>query len=608
MKTGPLKSQDEGEIYFYLGLHTQLIRSDPLETESSSHKSLEHDIRTLQSRVRHEGLAFLTKTLPKLGRALDQALVSGMFMPPRGFATSSGQSRPVFMQAYFNMVFDEHGLILADASCLAIRHIRQVCFFAYKLELPYSVSEERRVISGFIKTDEELELADSPLALDLLSLAKIISQKVFYGFNHKDILPRHGPGAVATGERLEEKWVFARLFNAIHQVYPYYNYYVVGGARELTDRLDWYRSLARHESGCARVVLVPKDSRGPRLISCEPLEYQWIQQGLGRKIAAHLEYDSSYTRGVINFTHQDINRGLAQTSSASQRYATLDLKDASDRVSAELVRRVFERSPGLSRALMACRTTATKLPNGKVISLKKFAPMGSALCFPVEAYVFWVIIVAAVIRAKRLPLERVGRHVFVYGDDIIIPTDWASLSIQALEEVGLKVNLDKSCTSGNFRESCGMDAFNGVDVTPLRLRTRWTNKKHDGSALASYVSLANKMANGPYALVSDTIWRELERVYGEIPYGTSRSSYPCRVVNTSARAEYLNGTRFRKRFNQNFQRLEFYLPGLSSRKVKSKLDGWPRLMRDIITPPYGDPSYIVVPRSMKIKRGWTSAA
>ena len=605
---GTLKSQDETELNLYLSLHTQLIRSDPLETFSSSHKSLEHDIATLRSRVRFEGLAFLTKTLPKLGRALDQALVSGRFMPVSGFASKHGQSIPLFLEAYFNLVFDEHGLILVSASCLAVSHIRQVCYFAYKLELPYSYSEERRVINDFVRTDEELQFADVPLAEDLLSLAKIVSQKVFHGFDHRDILPRHGPGAVATGERIEEKWAFARLYNSIHQVYPYYNYYVVGGARELTDRLDWYRSLARHESGCAKVVLVPKDSRGPRLISCEPLEYQWIQQGLGRKLALHLEYVSTYTRGNVNFTNQGINRIIAKTSSASHRFATLDLKDASDRVSAELVRRVFERSPDLSRALNACRTTATKLPDGRVITLNKFAPMGSALCFPVEAFTFWVIIVAAVIRGKNLPLQRVGKRIFVYGDDIIVPTEWAALSIQALEAVGLRVNSDKSCITGDFRESCGMDAFRGVDVTPLRLRTRWTSKNHDGSLLASYVSLANKMAGGPYGSVSDMIWERLEKLFGKIPFGVSTSSYPCRVVNTPALADHLNDGLFRKRLNRNFQRLEFYLPCLSSRRVKSKLDGWPRLLRNVVAPPFGDPSYIVVPRSMKIKRGWTSVA
>jgi hypothetical protein len=361
------------------------------------------------SRTYAEGLAFLTKTLPKLGKAFDRGLVCGIFNIPLEFKRKKNANIPAFMQAYFKMVFDDNGLLLELASVEAIAFIRQVLFFAYKLEVPYSVEDNSLVIENFVQTDKDLLLQNNPLADDILSLAKIITEKVFYGFDHKDIHPRHGPGAVATGERLDAKWKFSRLYNAIHQVYPYYSYYVVGGARELTDRLDWYRSLQRRESGEAKVVLVPKDSRGPRLISCEPLEYQWIQQGLGRKMAAHLEYRSRYTRNVVNFTRQEVNQSLAKTSSASQQYATLDLKDASDRVSLELVRRVFERSPGLLRALEACRTTDTKLPDGRVVHLNKFAPMGSALCFPVEAYIFWVTIVSAVIHAKNLPLERVGK-------------------------------------------------------------------------------------------------------------------------------------------------------------------------------------------------------
>jgi len=605
LKKGHRKSQVE----FYLRLHAQLIRSDPLETVMSEQLSLVRDLEYLHTRVSNEGLAFLTKTLPLLGKAFDRALVSGIFNAPLGFKRSHwSASIPAFLQAYFKMCFDTHGFLLDVAPIGAVRHIRQVLYFAYKLETPYSEDDNSRVIDEFVATDAGLAVSDDPLALDILSLAKIITRKVFDGFDHKEIQPRHGPGAVATGEQLEEKWIFSRLYNAIHQVYPYYNYYIVGGVRELTDRLDWYRSLRRLESGCAKVVLVPKDSRGPRLISCEPLEYQWIQQGLGRKLAEYLEFVSTYTRHHINFTRQEINRGLAQTSSASQRFATLDLKDASDRVSLELVRRVFERTPELLRALEACRTTETKLPDGRVITLNKYAPMGSALCFPVEAYIFWVVVVSAVINGKNMPLENVGRRIFVYGDDIIVPVEWAALSIQGLEAVGLKVNIDKSCITGFFRESCGMDAYKGHPVTPLRLRTPWSNQIYDGSALLSYTALANEMASSGYTKVSDAIFEALENLYGKLPYGTSRASFPCRVVDSPLRAEALNMHRHRRRFNRNYQRVEYFLPSLSSRRKKSVLDGWPRALRDILMPPYGDPSFVVVPLSTKIKRGWMGVA
>ena len=590
---------------FYVRLHAQLIRSDPLETSSSGYKSLNRDLFTLRKRVATEGLAFLTKSLPKLGKTFDRALVTGNFNVPLGFKTAKGCANiPAFLQAYFKLVFDDTGLLLDVASVDAIKHIRQVLYFAYKLELPFSETDESQVIENFVTTDRELELIDSPLASDILSLAKIITRKVFHDFDHKDIRPRHGPGAVATGEKLDSKWKFSRRYNAIHQVYPYYNYYVVGGARELTDRLSWYRSLQRLESGCAKVVLVPKDSRGPRLISCEPLEYQWIQQGLGRKLSRHLEYDSSYTRGRVNFRRQEINRSLAKISSTNQRYATLDLKDASDRVSLAAVRAIFKDCPELLRALEACRTTETKLPDGRVVKLNKYAPMGSALCFPVEAYIFWVIIVSAVIRGKNLPLEKVGKRIFVYGDDIVVPTDWATLSIQGLESVGLLVNEDKSCITGYFRESCGLDAYKGVEVTPVRLRKQWSSQNTDGTALQSYTSLANSLAARGYSSVSDLVWAELESLYGKMPYGTFRASYPCRVVASPSQAEYLNRTLFRWRASGRYQRVEFLLPSLSLRRRKTKLDGWLRLMRDNISPPVGDPSVIVLPLSMSIKRGW----
>jgi hypothetical protein len=43
----------------------------------------------------------------------------------------------------------------------------------------------------------------------------------------------------------------------------------------------------------------------------------------------------------------------------------------------------------------------------------------------------------------------------VFGDDIIIATDKSKRLIECLEAVGFTVNVDKTFTSGPFRESCG---------------------------------------------------------------------------------------------------------------------------------------------------------
>jgi hypothetical protein len=599
-----MKGIPNSQVEFYLELCTSLVRCDPLSLESK--KNLARDVSTMEKRTRSEGLSFLTKTLPKLGKALDQGLLSSRLLIPREFGNSHKDCGiPAFLQAYFRRVFDTQGVLLAEPSAEAVRHLRQVLFFAYKLELPYSEEQEASVVDAFIEAEKELELGADVYSAELQKVMRKLTRDIFVSFNPKDIVPRHGPGAVATGEKLEEKWVFKRLYNAIHQVFPYYEYFVVGSSRELVDRRSWYKSLERLETGVAKVVLVPKDSRGPRLISCEPLEFQWIQQGLGRKLMEFFEHHSM-TKGHINFTRQEINRSLALEGSILQNWATIDLKEASDRVSLELVRSVFQDCPDLLRALEACRTTATKLPSGEVLALKKFAPMGSALCFPVEAYVFWAILVAAMSLKLKLPLKTVGERIFVYGDDIIVPTDWAAQCTIALERLALKVNHSKCCVTGSFRESCGMDAFKGVDVTPTRMKKLWSASRNDGVALASYTSVANQMVAKGYAVTASILWERIQSVYGFIPYGTKQSSFPCYEVNDPAVAEEMNlQCGVRVRFSDRYQRFEFRVKRIVSGKLDTVLDGWARLLKNVNSGAGDEPDVVVVPRSTKIRAGWS---
>jgi hypothetical protein len=617
-KLEPSKSQ----VDVYVGLIEQLLRCDPLSVAS---KHLRKDIIVMKQRYHSEGLSFLTKTLPKLGKALDHGLASNHFSVPREFKRShENSSIPAFMQEYFKRLFDANGTLLDTADPAAVIHLRQVLFFVYKLEVPFTDEQNQRVLDDFVQTDETLGLDLDKDSREILEVSSFITEDVFHEFDIHDITPKHGPGAVATGERLEEKWEFSRLYNNIHQVYPYYDYFIAGGASELIDRLDWYKNLTRLDQGRAKVVLVPKDSRGPRLISCEPLEYQWVQQGLGRKLVNHLE-SNRITRGQINFTNQSINRQLAlQSSVFSERkenfldvtkrafnflsgaFATIDLKDASDRVSLELVEKVFKRTPSLLRALQACRTSSTILPDGRIVEFRKFAPMGSALCFPVESYVFWVLLVAAISRHFRVRQSIVAKLIYVYGDDIIIPTELAEFSIQQLERFALKVNHSKCCIYGPFRESCGMDAFKGVPVTPIRLKTLWSGRKSDGSAYVSYIACANLLAAKGYLRCSDFIWDLVEKTYGKLPLGTSRASYPCKIVNDPEVAEEYNSRAFRSRYSRSYQLTEYRLLNTYPKRIKSKLDSWPRLLRDLVSPSFEDPSIVVKPRSTVINRGWTA--
>lgn len=591
---GSLKSL--GLEGFLLGLYANVFVD--LATLFPEHRStLCRDFEILQSRVAAEGVSFLTKTLPSLGKTFDQALDTGSLVPHPSFKKEKGRMNPAFLRGLFRDLFDASGS-LVNESVPVIMAVRQICFLAYKIQLPYTNREERRVVQTFVSNEEKL--ANLEITCDLSRHRDLIA-RVLKGFNPKDILPRHGPGAVSTGEKLEKKWEFSRLYSKIHQHYPYYNYFVVG-SRHLLDRVKWYRALQRDCVGKAKVVLVPKDSRGPRLISKEPLEYQWIQQGFARALVPHLE-ENSLTGGRINFRDQEVNGSLALESSRTQIYCTLDMKDASDLVSKDLVEKLFPES--LVPYLMAIRSDCTELPDGSVVPLRKYAPMGSAVCFPVEALVFWVFAVIAVSEHFGWDYSQVADLVYVYGDDIIVPTVCFDKVVQHLEEVGLVVNLQKCCRNGRFRESCGVDAYNGIDVTPLKMSTVWSSSPRSPGSYASYSAYANSLADRGYHAAAAFVRNQIAQTVGILPHGTDSAGYPCISVDTVQEAVQRSiADGFRVRYSTRFQRYEVRVRVLQPVTRSTTLDSWSRLLSYVCGLSGRDPDRVTLPRSVQMKWAW----
>jgi len=95
--------------------------------------------------------------------------------------------------------------------------------------------------------------------------------------------------------------------------------------------------------------------------------------------------------------------------------------------------------------------------------------MGSAVCFPVEALVFYAL-TAASLHRQGMPLQLALRKTYVYGDDIIIPHGFFQGLQEDFARYHLRFNPDKCCISGKFRESCGSDMYDGTDVTPIRMK------------------------------------------------------------------------------------------------------------------------------------------
>ncbi|DAD52716.1 TPA_asm: RNA-directed RNA polymerase [ssRNA phage SRR7976310_14] len=590
--------------------YTELLVSiyQDLVSAMCSQSEIERDIVEIRRRVHHEGLSFLTKTLPRLGKSVDLALGSGSKLQYQGFKKAHGTELPRFSRTLFSLLFCSDGTpwvylesVEPQSLCanevggpfgpgpregiypcretmiMALKALRQVCFCFYKLKLPYTHDQEEKVITDFIQADADLSgIEDSFQAEEAtLKVASRLVHRVLANARPESGIPRHGPGAVATGEAIHQKHQFSRYYTRLAAVFSYDDWFFYNQSH-ICDSYKELQSFEELEYGTAKVVLVPKDSRGPRLISCEPLEYQWVQQALKSVLVQTLE-SHRLTKGYVNFTDQEVNRRLAlEGSTPPFRWVTLDMKEASDRVSLSLVKRLFPAR--WYEALYASRTPQTKLPCGKIMPMNKFAPMGSAVCFPVEALVFWALSVATLITKRNLPLRQAVTKVYVYGDDIIVRQEDHLSIVDSLPKFGLMLNKGKCCTAGPFKESCGMDAFFGHPVTPLRISSVWSQRRSP-STLASYVAFSNAAwERGWYAVCHylDTKIQEIWR--SKIPVVSDRNPGVIAFIRPDLWVKTLN-PRVRTRWNIHLQRAEIEGITLRPKLIQAEDDGWELLLR-----------------------------
>lgn len=439
------------------------------------YKDYKRDVATLVERVRHEGIPFMTKALPTLGSAVMSALCSGHFHCPPSFRTRRGSVLPVFLYGALSKVFNDDGA-LTEASPSEISTIRQVCFTFYKMKWSLDPIQVRDAAESYIRRDIELPQIRSDVDL---TYASDIVHKLFRGFRVDSRNFRFGPGATSDARTNSDKFAFQQFYQSLDAYIPYswvFPYTPSAG-------FSW--------NGENRVLFVPKDSRGPRTIACEPPEYMFYQQLLGRSMMDHL---SRYP--FINFTDQRINQDLAREGSLTRVYNTLDLKDASDSVSLDIVRHLFADT-SLLPGLEAARTPVSVLPDGRKLFLKKYAAMGSALCFPVESVVFY-----ALLRAYHKAYEPKNR-LFVYGDDIITTARDPVGIREFLAKYGFKVNTSKSFFYGNFRESCGGNFLLGSEVNYI---------KCNDLEPVSLVACANQLYAGGYHAAAEYIRSALPRI------------------------------------------------------------------------------------------------
>lgn len=573
------------------------------ETGFSIRKTdLERDKAYIAKRCGSEGIQFLVVGLARLGEFYDKVLV-GESPTVTGFAPYDGNDplflRPIWSHTRYLLVHPHPKMYTF------FKQVRTLLHGYKKLETACDPTLATAKFEQFLAIEQELAYF-SVVPNRFVSRAQTLLDDYFSDYHPACNHPKHGPGAVAGGERHEQKWNFSTLFESVHKEWPYWDYLFpvrsivsqtsfrsgtsaclsgstddrVASLSSQVKRLqlaacaNQYRSLTRVAEPTARMLMVPKDFRGPRIISCEPKELMYLQQGVSKHLVSFITRHP-YTHGHVNFDDQTINAKLALASSRSREFATLDLSDASDRVSLDLVRYLFPKR--VFDKLSALRSTHTTYHQTKVV-LHKFAPMGSALCFPVESIVFWALCVGTIWELCN-DLTHARSCVYVYGDDLIIKDEYAAVCMNVLESVALRVNKDKSFMGAiPFRESCGVDALNGEDVTPLRIKKMPPRSPYDTPSLIAWISYAE---NSQYICPrrSAFILSTVEYLTGALPRVPVPQSFLSFVTDSNiwGHKDYKDLKWSRDRCNYTSR-----LFGTCEPNRQEELQPWQRLQRNLI--------------------------
>jgi len=619
------------------GAYEALYRDLEQLIPQANGKSVNWDQTQLMRLALNRGSRFFTIDLPEFGKHFDACLSRGSLIPSiiPGFSrlrTRRGRdARPRLFWAFTSRVFKFDGTVRALPCTDSILAIRQLCRLFAKFKGECDDFFKFEAIKEFYGVERDLDYPDldwddpdSPyllsrdntLAIPLLlgeeSDYEVLSryggwvgvgdqmQRVFdyatsnlQPFDPYAIECRHGPGAVSDGSTGRSKYSFPVWSDKLESVFPY----------------DWHASTCFTQDGLvpnsgetfSKLICVPKTMKGPRLIAAEPISHQWIQQGLSSWLVD--SFSRSFVRNTIKIHDQTHNQKMARLASFGN-WATVDLSSASDRLSCRLVESVFRRKPDFLSAMIACRTSllrqspqATDRRFPQQIKLKKFASMGSALTFPVQSYVFSLLAISSVLISEGLTIgdstmTEISERVAVYGDDIIVPVKSLEVLGALLRCLGLKVNQRKTYGTGKFRESCGADWYNGVDVTPYYIRSDFDPLAP--STVSTIIQSSNNFHEGGFWRVADYLLSRLPRkVLSRVAIAGIHDNDELSEHGTLA----ISGLRsycgdyighLKRRYNKELHRDEVKIAVLTARRTSREPDGVDRLRQYLYEcpPPY----------------------
>lgn len=504
--------------------------------------STELDFKRIKLRYDSEGYSFLGITLANYGKDFQKDLDRGFVSPESylGFKRRSGL--PELLRGFLENVFiPGSGLLRPDPCIECIRSVRQITLMWAKLKQPCSDDRRRRAFTKYMEREKHVQnmalgileehmfsdwsvrpalpsvyqgralrrANDTTRIIRFRSMSTRLFGDAFAKIDSKvyrgEVVPNHGPGSVSERLSGNQKWSRGQWNLKLEGMFPFSEYYF--------SRWGFYLDLgiAQQPSGNpepVRVIGVPKTHDKPRIIAIEPVAMQYMQQGIKRLFEEVFEQPTlngqlNFSYHFVNYQSQVPNQQMALRGSRDGSLATLDLSDASDSVSNLLVENLFWNFPHLREAVQVTRSSNADVPGYGITPLAKFASMGSALCFPVEALVFCTVVFLGIEEHLGRPLtykdfESLIGQVRIYGDDIIVPVEYARSVSRALKLFGFEVSVNKSFMNGLFRESCGQDCYAGESVNIVRLRQPLPTKRRHTESIISTVSFRNQLYKAGY--------------------------------------------------------------------------------------------------------------
>lgn len=329
-----------------------------------------------------------------------------------------------------------------DRDVDAFKVVHHYLAFLYKAPTGNPALEDQ-ALADYCKVEDNM-LDEFPED-DIRALQEVLSE---WCSSHEAMgLPNFGPGSTAdAGPSLERKQEMLKEDELLRSFLPELCALFTDKDCSIADRIS-------------KTIFVPKTALSLRTISMEPAYLSFWQTPVEKRLRHILATSCAH---CCDLTKQEESRRLALLASETQEYSTLDISAASDSISLALVEKIFPYT--LVQRLVAVRSMWTELPDGRIIRLKKYAPMGSRITFPLETLIFCAVCEVATRRMGRF-LAAGRTPYWVYGDDIIVLNEYAEEVVAILERIGFRLSDTKCFRRGCFYEACGVFALKGQDIT-----------------------------------------------------------------------------------------------------------------------------------------------